>query len=91
MEYYSSDEDIDLGIGQAEQEGRRSARTFKQRDFSEDIDDKVFRERYRVPRAVVDVLEEKLAPKLEHPTERNQRLTPRDQIKIFLHFLGNCS
>ena len=89
MDVYSSDEDIDLGIAQGAMPVPRSARQYAQRQFSEDISDKVFRERYRVPRAVVDHLEEKLGDKLKHSTERNNPLSPRDQIKIFLHFLGN--
>ncbi|XP_047146181.1 putative nuclease HARBI1 [Hydra vulgaris] len=28
---------------------------------------------------------------LHHPTQRNKSLSPRDQIKIFLHFLGTAS
>ena len=88
MDVYSSDEDIDLAIAYEAMRAQRSERQYAQRQFSEDISDKVFRERYRVPRAVVDHLEEKLGDKLRHKTERNNPLSPRDQIKIFLHFLG---
>ena len=91
MDVYSSDEDIDLAIAEEAIPAPRSARQFAPRQFSEDITDKVFRERYRVPRAVVDHLEEKLGDKLRHKTDRNKPLSPRDQIKIFLHFLGTNS
>jgi hypothetical protein len=88
MDLYSSDEDIDLGIAQGAIPVPRSARQFAQRRFNEDISDKVFRKRYRVPRSVVDHLELKLGDKLKHTTERNSPVSPRDQIKVFLHFLG---
>jgi len=91
MDVYSSDEDIDLAIAYEAMPAQRSARQHAQRQFSEDISDKVFRERYRVPRAVVDHLEEKLGDKLQHKSGRNNPLSPRDQIKIFLHFLGTNS
>ena len=61
---------------------------FLPRQFDEDVSDKTFRERYRVPRNVLDKLEEVLSEKLKHNSRRNQSLSPRDQIKIFLHFLG---
>ncbi len=88
MDVYSSDEDIDLGVAHGAIPAQRSARQFVQRQFGEDISEKVFRERYRVPKAVVDHLEEKLGHNLQHPTDRNNPLTPRDQIKVFLHFVG---
>ena len=89
MEIYSSDEDIDDEIARLllVQEPRLP-RQFSTRDFDEDISDKTFRERYRVPRNVMDLLEEKLSADLKHPTRRNQGLSPRDQIKVFLHFVG---
>ena len=37
---------------------------------------------------MVDFLEERLSPVLQHTTQRNQALTPRQQIEVFLHFLG---
>ena len=88
MDVYSSDEDIDLAIAQAAMPAPRAARQYAQRQFTEDSNDNIFRERYRVPREVVDHLEEKLGANLQHPTRRNNPLSPRDQIKIFLHFLG---
>jgi len=41
-----------------------------------------------VPRQVLDELEIKLQDALQHPTKRNHSLSPREQIKVFLHFLG---
>ena len=56
-----------------------------------DPKDKKFVERYRVPRIVVDLLEERFYPELKSSTNRNQPLTPRQQILVFLHFLGTNS
>ena len=61
---------------------------FHPRRFPEDCSEKQFRERYRVPIAVVDQLEAKFLAQLQPPTKRNQSLSCRDQIKVFLHFLG---
>ncbi len=36
----------------------------------------------------MDFLEERLSPDLIHATNRNKALTPRQQILVFLHFLG---
>jgi len=44
-----------------------------------------------VPRSVLDRLEAALSVQLQHPTQRSQALTPREQIKVFLHFLGSNS
>jgi nuclease HARBI1 len=90
MDIYSSDEDIDLAIA-ARIRNQRKARQFQPRKFEEEIDDKTFRERYRVPRNVLDQLEEILTDKLKHNTHRNCSLQPRDQIKIFLHFIGTSA
>ena len=64
---------------------------FDQRRFPEDCSDKSFRERYRVPRSVLDHLEAALSARLQHPTRRSQALAPREQIKVLLHFLGSNS
>ena len=89
MDIYSSDEDIDNEIAHLlVVPDSRLSRQFGERDFDEDISDKTFRERYRVPREVVDLLEEKLSAGLEHPTKC---LSPREQIKVFLHFVGTNS
>ena len=55
------------------------------------MNDAKFRERYRVPRGVVDLLEERLGPTLQHSTRRNNALTAREQILTFLHFVGTNS
>ena len=92
MEIYSSDEDIDNEIAHLlVVPDPRLPRQFATRDFDEDVSDKTFRERYRVPREVVNLLEEKLSADLKHATRRNQGLSPRDQIKVFLHFVGTNS
>ena len=54
------------------------------------MNDKVFWERYRVSPNILDQLEAVLSEKLKHKTGRNQSPSPRDQIKIFLHFLGKA-
>ena len=64
---------------------------FTERKFDENVTEKVFRERYRVPKSVVDFLEQKYHDQLEFKTKRNQCLTPRQQILVFLHFLGTNS
>ena len=66
----------------------RQPRQFNERKFDESIDYKTFHERYRVPRQVVDLLQEKLNDRLMSKTVRNKSLSARDQIKVFLHFLG---
>lgn len=44
-----------------------------------------------MPRDVLNQLEAALSDQLQHPTQRSQALMPREQIKVFLHFLGsNC-
>jgi hypothetical protein len=55
------------------------------------VTDKVFRERYRVPRSVVDFLEERYKEKLKPETLRNKSLSARQQILIYLHFIGTNS
>ena len=56
--------------------------------FNEDVTPREFRERFRVSPDVLDILEDKLQNQLQHPTSRNQSLSARDQIKIFLDFIG---
>jgi hypothetical protein len=61
-------------------------------DLGEDVDDRTFRERFRVPRDVLNWLEQKLHDNLKFKTDKiNQCLSPRDQIKIFLWFLGRTA
>ncbi len=56
--------------------------------FDEAIDEVTRKQQHRVPLAVVDYLEERLAPILEHRTKRNRPLTTRQQLEIFLHYIG---
>ena len=64
---------------------------FLPRAFGDAIDEVTRRQQHRVPAAVVDYLEERLGPVLQHATQRNQPLTPRQQIETFLHFAGTNS
>ena len=88
MAAYSLDEDLEMGMLEELELQKRQPRQFNERKFDENIDDKTFRERYRVPQQVVDLLEEKLNDRLMPKTGRNKGLSARDQIKVFLHFLG---
>lgn len=58
------------------------------RAFGDAIDEVTRKQQHRVPAAVVNYLAEELGPLLQHPTHRNQALTPRQQIELFLHFVG---
>ena len=98
MEIYSSDEDIDNEIAHLlVVPDPRLPRQFATRDFDEDVSDKTFRERYRVPREVVNLLEEKLSADLKHATRRNQGLSSRFRLKSFFtlsaqtHFFTSCA
>ncbi|XP_065643973.1 putative nuclease HARBI1 [Hydra vulgaris] len=87
MDLIFSDEDLDFEV--AENELRhRLPREFNGRSFNEDVSDNVFREQYRVPRAVLDFLETRLKDDLQHYTKRNKSISVRFQIMVFLHFIG---
>ena len=87
----SSDSDVELAIAEDLLPKPRRARNFLPRCFGDAIDEVTRRQQHRVPEAVVDYLEERLGPILQHRTQRNQPLTPRQQIETFLHFSGtNC-
>ena len=88
MAAYSSDEDLEMGMFEELEFQERQPCQFNERKFDENIDDKTFCERYRVPPQIVDLLEEKLNDRLMPKTGRNKSLSARDQIKVFLHFLG---
>ena len=54
-----------------------------------DIDNpREFREKFRLPVDAFVHLLEFTAPRLEHRTRRNRTLTARQQLLVFLHFLG---
>ena len=44
-------------------------------------------QRHRIPPSVVDYLVDRLTPQLKHQTQRNQALTPREQV-FSKHKLG---
>jgi hypothetical protein len=69
----------------------RAERHFDERRFDEDITEKKFKEQYRVPKAVLNLLEDKIGGQLDPITTRSRPLTARDQLKVFLHFLGTNS
>jgi hypothetical protein len=48
--------------------------------FCEDIPDRVYRQRYRVPRSVVDFLEQRIGPELELKKTNPKGLTPRQRV-----------
>jgi hypothetical protein len=51
------------------------------RSFGEAVDEVTRRQQHRVPLAVIDFLEERLSPLLQHPTQRNKALSPRHQVQ----------
>ena len=69
---------------------KRAKRRFRDRRFFEDeeLTDREFREKFRVPRSVFQHLLEIIGPNLEFSTRRNNAMTPGQQIKVFLHFIG---
>ena len=88
---FSSDSDLEMAILDDILPKSRRARHFKKRAFDEAIDEPTRRQQHRVPMDVVLFFEEKLSPLLKHPTKRNQPLEPRQQIELFLQFLGTNS
>ena len=94
MNFFSSDDDHEGAANLVIQNilrKRRKPRRFKIRRFKEDIPEREFREKYRVPKAVVDHLEEKFQAQLTPKTRRNNSLSARQQILTFLRFLGSNS
>ena len=64
---------------------------FQERNFGEEISEKVFRECYRVPRQVLDELEVLLNEQLRPKHVSKENLSTRDKLKVFLSFLGTNS
>ena len=87
---FSSDEEIDEMVAYLNPLIRRP-RNFEERTLFEVEDDKLFREKFRVPKEVVYKLHTSLGLQLEHPTRRNKSLSSMQMIKVFLHFLGTNS
>ncbi|KAI5651712.1 DDE superfamily endonuclease domain-containing protein [Phthorimaea operculella] len=80
----SSDEEY---IGQIQP--RRRQRTFKSRlNFSYTVTDFTFNEKFRVCKATVEYLINRIGSQIEHGTNRNFALTPDKQIMCALHWMG---
>lgn len=86
---FSRDADLEMAILDEILPKPRRERNFNERKFEIAIDETTRKQQHRVPLQVVDFLVEKLSPLLKHPTRRNQPLEPRQQIELFLQFLGN--
>ena len=84
----SSDSDLEMAILDDVLPAPRRSRHFNKRAFGDAIDETTRRQQHRVPIEVVDYLVEKLSPLLQHSTQRNKPLQPREQIEVFLQFLG---
>jgi len=78
----STDSDLEAAILEDLQPKQRQQRKFKKRSFGEVLGEVARQQQHRVPLEVVDYLEEVLTPLLQHPTKRNQPLTPRQQVKV---------
>lgn len=67
----------------------RQRRRFNPRiNFSLNITDGTFLERFRVSKSTVEYLLNKIGQQLQHPTRRNKALTPLQQILCALHWMG---
>jgi hypothetical protein len=78
----STDSDLEAAILEDLQPKQRQQRKFKKQSFGEVLGEVACQQQHRVPLEVVDYLEEVLTPLLQHPTKRNQPLTPRQQVKV---------
>ena len=85
---FSSESDHELTLLEELHPKPRREKNFRKRDFSKPIDEVTRKQRQRVPEAAINHLVEKLSPILQHGSERNQPLTVREQLELFLHFLG---
>jgi hypothetical protein len=79
----TSDSDMEAAILDDILPKPRQQRQFKKRSFGEAVDEVMRKQQHRVPLEVVNYLEDVLTPLLQHPTNRNQPLSPRQQVKIF--------
>ena len=85
----SSDEELDeviIALNAPQQQ--RQPRLILDRRMFEITNQREFREKFRVPQVVLRELIDSLGPRLVHVTKRNKALSPEQQIKVFLHFLG---
>jgi len=70
---------------------RRQPRNFEQRRLLDVQHLREFRQKFRLPIEAFEHLLEAVGPQLEHRTRRNMALTARQQLLVFLHFLGTNS
>ncbi|XP_063635066.1 putative nuclease HARBI1 [Cydia splendana] len=67
-------------------------RRFKKRiNFSFDLTDFSFKEKFRVSKISVEYLINRIGARIEHPTTKNKALTPCQQILCTLHWMGSGS
>ena len=69
----------------------RQPRNFQNRRLFDIENPREFREKFRLPVDAFVHLLELIGPRLEHRTRRNRALTARQQLLVFLHFLGTNS
>ena len=70
---------------------RRQTRNFEQRRLLDVQHPREFRQKFRLSIETFEHLLEAVGPQLEHRTQRNRTLTARQQLLVFLHFLGTNS
>ena len=66
-------------------------RIFEERRLLDIENPREFREKFGLPVNAFAHLLELIGPRLEHKTRRNRALTARQQLLVFLHFLGTNS
>lgn len=84
----SSEEEIDQLL---RNRIRRQPRNFEQRRLLDVENPREFRQKFRLPVEAFEHLLAAVGPQLEHRTRRNRALTARQQLLVFLHFLGTNS
>ena len=66
----------------------RRPRNFQNRRLFNTVNPREFREKFRLPVDAFVRLLELIGSRLEHRTRPNRTLTARQQLLVFLHFLG---
>ena len=84
----SSEEELDELL---RRQVMRQPRNFEERWLFDIKNPREFREKFRLPVDAFVHLLELIGPRLEHRTTRNRPLTARQQLLVFLHFLGTNS
>ncbi|XP_044172446.1 putative nuclease HARBI1 [Acropora millepora] len=84
----SSEEELDELL---RRQVMRQPRNFEERRLFDIENPREFREKFRLPVDAFVHLLELIGPRLEHRTRRNRPLTARQQLLVFLHFLGTNS